>query len=117
MKAAHIELMLIVIAQKSAFGQRSLDFSREARGFTESYLARQGQDRLNGLCDIYNHAFGSSAGTSVDGVLLMAASLGQNICGNECAQSTAAKLHAVLHAACESYISDFKQVKLGSSNS
>ena len=112
LKAASIELMLIVTIQKSASGQRALDFASEARQFTERYLERKGQDKLNVLCGIYEHAFGSSAGTPLDGVALMAESLTRSICHNECAESTLGKFDGLLHVVSESFISDFKQVKL-----
>jgi hypothetical protein len=112
LRAASIELMLIVMIKKSAVGLRALDLSSDARIFTEGYLQAKGQDQLDWMCATYNQAFGSSAGTPFDGVTLMAASLVQSICDGECAESTNGKFDALLHAASESFISDFKQVKL-----
>ncbi|PYL05786.1 MAG: hypothetical protein DME33_15375 [Verrucomicrobia bacterium] len=52
------------------------------------------------------------AGTPWTGLLLMADCLARNVNRQGCAPTSITRFHELLHIAAESYLSDFKQVKL-----
>jgi hypothetical protein len=106
LRAAHIEILLMVVIKKFALRNNIYD---EVEEFIDNYLNEHNESNIMDLLPLYSHALGSSP---IDGVLVMAKFMADCLYQGKCSQETILSFRVQLYGAIDSIRADFKKVKL-----
>jgi hypothetical protein len=106
LRAAHIEILLMVVIKKFALRNNIYD---EVEECIDNYLNEDNESNIIDILPLYSRALGSS---SIDGILSMAKFMATNICNDKCPQETILSFRVQLYGAIDSIRADFKKVKI-----